>query len=304
MSDNMRGALAMSIAMAAFSINDVMMKLLLVDLSLGQLLVLRGIASAGLAFALLSHVGGLGRLRDLWHPAVLARSAFECVAMLCFLSALMRISIATLTSTLQVMPLIATALAALVLKEPVGWRRWTATFVGFVGVLIIVAPIGEGAVFEPAALLGVAAALFAASRDITTRMAPASTPTLLLALAIILAGVLMGIGISAIEFAGGEGWGMVTWRHAAYLGVASVVLVAAHYLISRAMRIGQMSVVGPFRYVMVFWAMLWSWIIFAEPPTIRALVGVTIVVAAGLYTLQRERIRRVPVTSSPPVAAG
>lgn len=304
MSDNMRGALAMSIAMAAFSLNDVMMKLLLVDLTLGQVLVLRGLASTALALAFLSHLGALGRLRDLWHPVSLARAVFECLAMIFFLNALMRISIATLTSTLQVMPLIATALAALVLKEPVGWRRWTATLVGFVGVLIIVAPVGGAADFEPAALLGLAAAFFAASRDIATRLAPRETPTMILAFAIILAGVVMGAGISAVEIAGGETWGAVTGRHALYIALASVVLVLAHYLVSRAMRIGELSVVGPFRYVMVFWAILWSWTVFADPPTLRALVGVAIVVAAGLYTLRREQIRRGEVTSSTPAATG
>ena len=305
MSDNIRGAIAMSLAMAAFSLNDLLIKLILQDLPLGQVMVLRGLASAVLALFMLSHIGGLGRIRDLGHPAVLVRSLFECGATLLFLTALANISIAMLTSTLQVMPLIATALAAILLKEPVGWRRWSATIVGLIGVLIIVAPIGPSAVFNPYALLGLAAAFFAAARDISTRFAPASTPGLLLAFSIILAGTVLGGIVSGVEAARGSGWRPVSPTQTLQIAVASVALVIAHYLITRAMRIGEMAVVGPFRYVMVLWGILWSWSVFHEPPTMRTVFGVSIVVAAGLYTLRREQIRlRDAAAAGPAVTSG
>lgn len=292
MSENARGAIAMSLAMAAFSINDMLVKLVLGAMPMGQTMVLRGAMSALLGFLMLRAVAGLGRIRDLAHPAVLLRSGFECAAMIFFMAALANISIATLIAVLQAMPLIATAQAAILLKEPVGWRRWLATIVGLIGVLIIVAPVGPDAQYEPMALFGLAAAFFAASRDIATRFAPRETPTLLLAFSIILGGVLTGIGVSAFESAGGDPWRAVSLVDWGRLFLAAIALITAHYLVSRAMRIGELSFVAPFRYVMVLWAILWSWAIFAEPPGPRELIGMAIVVGAGLYTLHREQAVR------------
>ncbi len=304
MNDTARGALAMMLATATFNFNDVMMKLILADLPLGQAIFLRSSLSVLVGFVMLGIAAGYGNLRDLFHPAVLLRTAIITATVVCFLSALPHLSIAVLTSLLQVTPLITTALAAIFLGEKVGWRRWTATGVGLIGVLIIIDPFSGSGVVGTFALLGLAVAALNALRDLTVRAAPVSTPTMIIALAATIGGALLGVAISAGQSYYGTPWKPVSPQQWGLVSVAAVCSMAGHYFVSRAMRLGEMSVVSPFRYSVVLWAMLWSWVIFADPPPSRVLLGAAIVIGAGLYLMWRERIvgARPSAASSAPSA--
>lgn len=290
MTDTTRGAIAMVLATAAFNFGDVMMKLLLAEIPLGQAIFVRSALSLVVGFAALGLTVGFARLRDLRHPAVLARSALVTGAMVCFLSALPHVSIAVLTSMLQVTPLITTAMAAVFLKEKVGWRRWTATAVGLSGVLLIVNPFSPEGVVGVMALLGLATAVLNAMRDLSTRAAPVTTPTMIIALSAMLGATLVGGVISLWQGAAGTPWEPVSSFEAGLIVIAAICAMTGHYLVSRAMRLGEMSVVSPFRYAVVLWAMLWSWVLFSEPPSGRVLLGVGIVIAAGMYMMWRERV--------------
>lgn len=296
LTENARGAVVMAAAMAAFSSNDALMKLVFQTLPVGQGMVLRGLGSALFLLLLLRLTVGFARWRDLGHRAVLFRTVADGLAAAAFLTALSQISIATLTSMLQITPLLATALAATLLGEPVGWRRWLATGVGLAGVLmVILAGGGEGLslgnLWAPGALLGLAAAALAAARDVSTRRAPPETPALMLALAVIIGNILIGAALSL-----GESWRPVSDLDALRLVIAAGVVGVAHMLIGMAMRLGDISVVSPVRYLIVLFAGFWAWAFFDETPRPLALIGVAIVIAAGLYTLRRERARGVRVT--------
>ena len=290
MNDTTRGAIAMVLATAAFNFGDVMMKLLLVELPLGQAIFLRSALSVVVGFGFLGVTTGYARLRDLRHPAVLARSALVTGAMVCFLSALPHVSLAVLLSMLQITPMLTTAMAAVFLKEKVGWRRWTATAVGLLGVLVIINPFSSDGVIGALALLGLATATMNALRDLSTRAAPVTTPTMIIALSAMLGATLVGGGISIWQGAVGTPWAPVSALQAGLIAIAAVCAMAGHFLVSRAMRLGEMSVVSPFRYAVVLWAMFWSWALFSEPPTARVLAGVGIVIAAGIYMMWRERV--------------
>lgn len=295
MSENGRGAGAMAIAMLAFCANDALMKAMFDELPLGQAIFVRGVFGVLFGLALAWRLGALKYWRSALHPLVLLRCAFDTLAALAFLSALTVLPLSTVIATLQATPIFATALAALALKEQVGWRRWLATLIGLIGVLIIIDPRvaqAEGALTM--GLLGLAAALFAAGRDLTTRVIPAETPGLLIAISGVAAITLVGAGISWVD---GERWRALDVATTGPLAVAALSVLAANYFVSAAMRRGEISFVSPFRYTIVLWAMLLSWLMFSELPTLQSLIGIAILIGAGLYTLRREQARRSPVTA-------
>ena len=139
--DNLRGAALMAYAMTAFALNDTCIKLVAADLPLMQVVLLRGLVATVLIGAVAVRAGvfgaSLGR-RDL--TLVMLRGGAEAAAAWTFLTALLHMPIADLTAILQALPLAVTLGAALIFGEPVGWRRWAAIAVGFVGVLLIVRP--------------------------------------------------------------------------------------------------------------------------------------------------------------------
>lgn len=294
MSENARGALAMALAMLSFCANDTLVKLTFADLPLGQIMVIRGVFGVALALGLCAATGALHHWRRLAHPLVLARSGVEAIAASCFLAALTALPLTVLTAILQATPLIATAIAAAMIGEQVGWRRWSATCVGLIGVLIVINPFAETGVDTRFALLGLAAAVFAASRDLITRGIPKQTPTLLIAMMAVSVITVLGGAIMLGEFAIGAGpvWAPVSLSSLGLLALAALGLLGGNFFVSLAMRYGEVSVVSPVRYSVVLWAMLLSWIVFAEIPGWNATLGAAIVVAAGLYTLHRERVRK------------
>lgn len=294
MSDNARGALAMALAMLAFTANDAMMKLSFEGAPIGQSIVVRGVFGLAIGVAIAYAAGALKVWREMGRRVVLFRSALDAVAAALFLTALAEVPLVTLFATLQATPLIATAFAAIALGEAVGWRRWAATLVGLVGVLIVIDPFGAEGETSAYAFLGLAAAFFAAGRDVATRGVPAATPTLLIALASVASITAMG---GAMSIARGDPWATLDLAAIGLFAAAAIGIFAGNYFVGQAMRVGDVSAVSPVRYTLVIWAMLFGWLLFSETPTTQDLVGVAIVVAAGLYTLRREKIRRQSVTT-------
>ena len=164
-------------SMAGFAINDALVKSLGDSLSTSQLLGVRGTMVSFLIGLVLWQRGLLPRWRQALIPMVGLRAAMELGAAYCFLAALVQLPFASVSAILQALPLVVTLGAALVFREVVGWRRWTAITIGFVGVLIIIRPGTNG--FAPASLWVVVSVFFAAARDLSTRALPASLPSLL-----------------------------------------------------------------------------------------------------------------------------
>lgn len=268
-------------AMAAFVANDAMMKQAATELPTGQVIFLRGVIMVPALAALLIVTAAPGTLRALGRPAILARSAAEVGAALLYLTALFHMPIADCTAILQFTPLALTAGAALFLGAHVGWRRWLATLVGLIGVLIIIRP-GANA-FNPYAALALASVAFIAARDLITRTLGAEVPTLVIAFTSTAAVAASSIGLMPFE----------TWRWPSAaaqfaLGGASIAMLGAQYWIIFAMRTGDVAVVAPFRYSIILWAVLAGFLIWQEVPDAATWVGIAIVTTAGLYTFVRE----------------
>ena len=216
---------------------------------------------------------------------MLLRTAFELGATLTFFSALARIDFAAASSIMQSLPLAVTLGAAVLFREPVGWRRWSAIIVGFLGVLLIIRPGPEG--FAPAALFAVAAVCFTACRDLTTRRIAADIPTL--SVTLFTSFVVMIVGFALIVPMGG--WHTPSVTNWITLALTSLTVFAGYQAVILAMRGGEISFVAPFRYTSLIWALLIGIFVFGERPGASVLAGAALVICSGLYTFYRESRR-------------
>jgi drug/metabolite transporter (DMT)-like permease len=277
----LRGILAMLVSMALLIVNDALFKVAAASLPLGQAIFLRGLFSSLLTIALIVYLGLLSALPRLGEGKVLFRGAAEIAATLLYLTALVQMPIAEATAILQFTPLAITAGAALFLGAPVGWRRWTATFAGFVGVLVIIRP--GAAVFNPYAALALLSVVFVAARDLTTRQLGKHIPTMVITFS-------SGIAVmgASLGFLAAEQWRWPEPPALLALFAAGALLLAGQYWVIVAMRAGDIAIVAPFRYSIILWAILAGFLIWRELPDLATWIGIAIVTAAGLYTFLRE----------------
>lgn len=268
-------------AMAAFVVNDAMMKLAATDLPTGQVIFLRGLLIVPVLAALMLASATPATLEMLRRPGILARCVVEVAAAVLYLSALFHMPIAECTAILQFTPLALTAGAALFLGAPVGWRRWLATLVGLIGVLIIIRP-GANA-FNPYAALALLSVVFIAARDLITRRLGKDVPTIVIAFTSTAAVAVSSLGLLPFEI-----W---QWPSSAAMFAllgASAALLGAQYWIILAMRTGDIAVVAPFRYSIILWAIVAGFLVWREVPDLATWIGIAVVTAAGLYTFLRE----------------
>ena len=297
LSDNARGALMMAASMAAFTLNDTLMKLVSADLPLFQAMFLRGVLTT-LAFLLIAWrmgalavtVGARDRGLIVWRVLAEAGAAFF------FLTALFNMPLANVTAILQALPLTITLAAALFLGERVGWRRLMAIAVGFVGVMLIVRPDADG--FDRFAIMALIAVGFVTLRDLLTRRMSASVPSMTVALAT--AG-----GVTLFALIGGlaEDWARPSSANLLALSGATVFIIGAYLLSVMAVRVGELGFVSPFRYTGLIWALVLGLVVFGDWPDGVTLAGAALVVATGLFTLYREhRLARTLARAAQPRA--
>lgn len=285
MTDNLRGAIWMSLSMIGFVVNDTLMKSVSEEVPLFQAILIRGLFATMLIFALAWHRGALGyRPQGGDRGKITLRTIGEVGATCFFLTALFNMPIANAIAIIQAASLGVTLAAALVLGDPVGWRRYTAIAIGFVGVLLIVRPGTEG--FNIYALSALAAVGFIVLRDITTRRLSRAVPGLLVTC--ITSVSITTAGLLATFITGWQPIAMVTLMH---LVAASAFLLVGYYAGVEAMRVGDVGAVSPFRYSNLLWALMLGYLVFGDLPDLLTWAGAGIIVATGLYTLHRERIR-------------
>ena len=184
---------------------------------------------------------------------------------------------------LQATPLVVLSGAALLFHERVGWQRWLAVLAGFGGVLVILRPGLAG--FDALSLLAVAGMVGFAGRDLATRAAPLTLSNA--QLGTLGFGVLTLSGAVILAVTGG-----VVWPNALAAGqtaLAALFGVAAYAALTGAMRTGEVSVVTPFRYSRLLFALIFGITIFGERPDAATLLGSAIIVASGIFTLTRSR---------------
>ena len=281
--ENLRGIIAITFCNFLFLINDTQLKLAGDELPFAQILFMRGLFATILLVPIVIISGAWRSARLVWHWGVLLRMIAEVCATLLFFYALLNLPIGNINAILQVVPLMVTAAAAIFLGERVGWRRWLAIGIGFCGVLVVIRPGLAG--FNSFSLVAIASMVFVTFRDMTTRYMPRALPALLVALttAITVGGASLGAGVVL-----GEEWVVPSWRSFTLIAVASVFLIGGYILAVDFMRHGDISVVAPFRYSVVVWAIIVGYIVWGEIPDLPMLLGTTIIIATGVYTFHRE----------------
>jgi drug/metabolite transporter (DMT)-like permease len=281
---NSRGIAAMIVAMAAFVVQDSFVKLAAASWPTGQVLVVRGVFACFFALCLVIALGHARELRLLASPPALFRSAVEALLALSFISALAMLPLADITAIILVSPLLITAGSAVLLQERVGWRRWLAVAAGLAGMLLVIKPGGAG--YGTASALAVACAFLVAIRDLYTRMIKAEIPSPVLAQGSAIGTVIAGGLLSLVA-----PWAAFDARALMYLALAAIFVVAGNYTVILAFRQAETSLVSPFRYTAIIWAAIAGYVVFGETPDHAGFAGIALIVASGLYTLHRERIR-------------
>lgn len=281
---NFIGGMWMIAAMAGFAVEDMFFKEASTTLPVGELLMLFGAVGA-LLFALVAALKG----EQLFNPDVLSRpmlvrAIFEVSGRLFYGLALVFIPLSAATVILQATPIVVVAGAALVFKEAVGWRRWTAIFIGLTGVLVILQPGTDG--FSLLSILAVLGMLGFAGRDLASRAAPKSLSALLLGvygfLSIVIAGAAYSIWTDTV---------FVKPDIEAFAYVVGTAFFGAvgYACLMVAMRTGDVSAVTPFRYTRLLFGLAFGVLLFNERLNEPMMIGCGLIVVSGLFILWRGK---------------
>jgi drug/metabolite transporter (DMT)-like permease len=281
--NNRKGILLMLVAMVGFTIEDAFIKQLSNTISIGQILIIVGFFSS-VFFALLAVTRGRKLLApNVWTRATITRMFAEAIAALAFVTSLSLVPLSTVAAVFQITPLTITLGAALFLGESVGWRRWTAIGVGFIGVLLIIRPGFSD--FDPSVLWVLVAVLGVAVRDLVTRAIPTSVESSIISFQAFSSLVVAGALILLVT---PQGITPIPNKELVYFGCTLVFSISGYYAIVAAMRVGNASVVASFRYSRLLFSLLVGVFIFGESVDALTLIGSTIIIATGLYTFLSE----------------
>lgn len=298
-SDNRRGIINMSIGMSFFIGNDALAKLASESLPGPQVIFIRGLFASLLMIVVCAALGAFRRnaqtaelpIRNLLNPRLLVRASLDAIGTVVYLTALFRMPLGNATAINMATPLFITVMAVFAFKEQVGLARWLAILAGFAGVVLIVQPSAAGYADGNSAwaLLALAGTVLLSVRDLMTRVIPRSISSLLVTLSAVLAIPLL-VGV-IVAF---QGWQPVTLRQLALLAGAGALLSCGFFLLVRALRAGEMSVVSPFRYTGLLYALLLGWLVWGDVPNALAFAGIGLLAAAGLFMLTHGRGKSQP----------
>ncbi|WP_265499875.1 DMT family transporter [Paracoccus beibuensis] len=283
MSENGRAAMFMIGSMAMFAIEDAFIKTLTGGMPVWQLLAMTGVLGTGVFWMRLSRRGGRLWTRQLLHPMVVLRNLGEVIGAVSFVTALAIGELASTSAILQVLPLTLVLGAAVFLGEKVGWRRWASVAAGFAGVLLILRP--GTAAFQPAMLWAVAGVAGLTLRDLATRRVPRDVASDQLSASAYAAMVPAGLILGAV---GGQGAVLPDLLQMFLLAGTVVFGVLGYATLIAASRLGEASVVAPFRYTRLGFALLVAAVVFGERPDLPMLFGAGLIAAAGIYAMWRE----------------
>lgn len=281
---NRRGVLAISAGMACFVANDAIVKYVSQEMPTAQLILLRGVMSCALLLALAHAMGATRRLAGLVDARVMGRAGLDTLGTVTYLVSLFHIPLANATAINMATPLVVTVLAVLTFREEVNAARWLAIAVGFMGVMLVVNPRGDD--FNAYAVICLVGTVFQASRDIATRLVDRTIPSVLITLSTA-AAVTLFAGVWSL-FAP---WVPVGPAQLALLAAASVFLSGGYFLVTVAMRAGEMSLIAPFRYSALVFALVLGYAVWGHVPDAWAWTGIALLFAAGLWLMRKPRGR-------------
>jgi drug/metabolite transporter (DMT)-like permease len=278
-SARLAGIALMLLSIFMFSFGDAMGKFLVGTYSVGQLLFLRACA----ALLLLSPMiwrqrHDFLRLERPWLQ--LFRVTLSTLEVAAFFLATVYLPLADVITYYLAGPIFVTAMSAIFLGERVGWRRWTAILIGFCGVLIALRPSAQ-TVSLPA-LIALGGSLSFATLMLITRSLR-KTPDIVMASSQFIGTFLLGAALSAFHWVPPSPGSLVIFA------LAGCVSVTALFCVNRSLKLAAASVVVPYQYSMIVWAVIFGFVVFGDVPQVATIVGAAIIIAAGFYIYLRER---------------
>jgi len=275
------GILMMCAGVACLCVNDAIGKTLTAGYSPVQILFLRNIIALPIAALIALHLGGTAALRSHRPAAHLMRGVLWLLAATMFFTSFIYLGLAEATALIFAMPVFVTAISALVLREPVGWRRWSAVLFGFLGVLVVVRP-GFGA-FQAASLLPVATAFVYALLMLSARWVDPRESVWTLMLYLVGAGALLSALVTPFVWETPNTDDLWLFVAIAFFGTVGITLM------TQAFRLAPAAVVAPFDYTALIWATLLGYLLWDEIPDLATYAGAAIIIASGIYIVWRER---------------
>lgn len=288
MPPTLRASGLMVLSMLLFAFEDLFLKLLSRDLSIGEVLFWNGSVGALVFTALMGARRQTPRLGDLRQASVWLRTLGEGLCALTFVAALALGDLSAVSAIGQLLPLAMTMGGALILGEAVGWRRWTSVAVGFAGAILIIRPGTES--FQLASVMALASVVAAALRDLATRRVPAFVSSGTLTVTAFGASAVAGLALMA---ANGEVPRLPAGAEIALLAGCVMVGLGGYQSMVVAVRLADLSVVAPFRYTRLIFALVLAVVVLGERPDALTLIGAAVIALSGIYAMWREtQIRR------------
>ena len=282
---NLRGILFMTLSMGGFAVEDLFLKILSETVPVSQILIYVGI-SATVFLSVISVIKRIPVLRnDIYsNKLFIIRSFADMMGAVLIMTSISLMPLSTVSSILQALPLFIIFGAVLIFKESVGWRRWSAVSFGFIGVILILKP-GLSS-FNPSSLIVLLAVACLALRDLVTRKISKDIHSITVSLyAFILTTV---GGIISLPFFGK----FIILTITQWFVVLTITLFGcfSYFMLVLATRKGDISVISPFRYSRLIFALVLAILVLNERPDNLTLFGAAIIVVAGYYTIWRERV--------------
>ena len=282
----------MLMATFLFALNSAAGKWLLATYPVGEFMLIRGALTLLLLCPFIWHAGRAAFANAPKPGLQVLRVVLSSLEIALFFWAVSYLPLADTTTFYLAGPIYVTALSVLLLRERVGWRRWTAVLIGFIGVVIALRPSSSS--FTLPALIALTGSLFYALLMITTRALRETNDTMLM----------------TTHFVGQFAFGAVTapfgWVAPAAYDLLVIFALAgatimAQFSVIRSLKLASASVVVPYQYTLILWSVLFGWQMFGELPDAYTIAGAAIIVAAGLYIFWRERAtsRTAPRTEAP-----
>ncbi len=275
------GILLMVGGIFLYSVNDALGKWLVGTYSVSMVLLFRSIAALVLLAPFVMRDGGLKGLAAAPRPWLqLARVVLATIEVGCFYWAVRSLPLADVMTYYLASPIYVAALSATILKERIDPVRWVAIIVGFIGVLFVLKP--SAATLTPPALVAIAGSMIFSVLMILTRQLRGTKDSTLLAFSTMAA---MTAGAVTAPFA----WVTPSLRDLALLSLVGIVALIASLCVNRSLKLAPASVVVPYQYTMILWAVLFGWLFFGDLLQWNVLVGAAIIVVSGLFIFLREQ---------------
>lgn len=301
-----RGAAILCLGIAAYIVQDLIMKIASGHYPIHQALALRALTALPIAVLLIYLSGSLKAIKGSTRP-MLPRSMLTVICNLTYYLALAALPMATVGALYLSAPLMITALSVLLLQEKVNAAHWGAVAAGFVGVVLIIHP-GYG-VFEWAMVLPLLSALTYAGAVILVRKAGGDSDSGVMALQsqtwLSLTGVALAIMLGAGQFASDvqlhpsmsfllSGWQWPSTRDFIVLLVCGVVGSASTFLLTKAYTLSDASSLAPFEYTALLWSIVLGWLVFGHFPPLKDWAGIGLLVGAGLVSVYMAEKKKAP----------